>query len=158
MVDRRPTPVDPSQVVGHTSRYRIYWAETDAGGIVYHARYLDLAERGRTEWLHTLGYGQADMRETLGCVFAVRHAAVDFLRPGQLDDQVDIVTQLTELGRTSLTLAQAIKRGDTVLALVMVVLVCIDDQMRAVRIPDTVRTAVAQEQERLAEAAGRTDG
>lgn len=142
MVDRRPTPVDPAGVTGHTSRFRIYWADTDAGGIVYHARYLDLAERGRTEWLHTVGYGQAGMLEQLGCVFAVRHAAIDYLRPGKLDDLVDVVTQLTELGRTSLTLAQAIRRGEETLALVMAVLVCIDRDHRPVRIPDAIRRAV----------------
>lgn len=143
MADRRPTPVAPETVAGHSAEYRIYWAETDAGGIVYHARYLDLAERGRTEWLHTLGYGQADMLEDMGCVFAVRHAAVDFLKPGRLDDIVTVVTQLTELGRTSLTLAQAIRRGEETLALVMVVLVCIDRAQRPVRIPDAIRATVA---------------
>lgn len=142
MADRRPTPVDPATVAGHSARFRIYWAETDAGGIVYHARYLDLAERGRTEWLHTLGYGQAGMLEGLGCVFAVRHAAIDYLKPGRLDDLVDVVTQLTELGRTSLTLAQAIRRGEETLALVMAVLVCIDRDQRPVRIPDAIRDAV----------------
>ncbi|MBO8043078.1 YbgC/FadM family acyl-CoA thioesterase, partial [Pseudomonas aeruginosa] len=65
---------------------RIYWEDTDAGGVVYHARYVAFMERARTEWMRSLGYGQERMRAEHGMVFAVRSMQMDFIRPARLDD------------------------------------------------------------------------
>src|SRR5690606_20285001 len=69
---------------------RVYWEDTDAGGVVYHAQYLAFLERARTEWLRALGYGQEPLRVDHGLVFAVRAMRIDFRAPARLDDALDV--------------------------------------------------------------------
>jgi acyl-CoA thioester hydrolase len=85
---------------------RVYWEDTDAGGIVFYANYLKFFERARTEWLRHLGLGQQALRDQTGGVFVVSNAQLDFRRPARLDDQLVIHTQLVELGRASLLIHQ----------------------------------------------------
>jgi len=98
----------------HRWSLRVYWEDTDAGGIVYYANYLKFFERARTEWLRGLGLGQQALRERTGGMFVVSAAEVRYLRPARLDDRLDIRTRVRELGRASLTLhQQAWREGDT---------------------------------------------
>ena len=69
---------------------RVYWEDTDAGGVVYHARYLQFLERARTEWLRSCGYEQGHLSESIDMVFAVRNMNLDFLRPAKLDDLLTV--------------------------------------------------------------------
>lgn len=85
---------------------RVYWEDTDAGGIVFYANYLKFFERARTEWLRHLGLEQQRLREETGGFFVVTETQVRYLRPARLDDELRVSAQLTELGRASMTLQQ----------------------------------------------------
>ena len=89
---------------------RVYWEDTDAGGVVYHAQYLAFLERARTEWLRARGDGQQALRDEHDLVFAVRAMQVDFRQPARLDDALLVSVELRECRRASLVLAQAIDR------------------------------------------------
>ncbi|MEZ5607332.1 MAG: tol-pal system-associated acyl-CoA thioesterase [Burkholderiaceae bacterium] len=85
---------------------RIYWEDTDAGGIVFYANYLKFFERARTEWLRARGVQQQQLREQTGGMFVVSECAVKYLRAARLDDELVITARLEEAGRASLVLAQ----------------------------------------------------
>ena len=89
---------------------RVYWEDTDAGGVVYHARYVAFLERARTEWMRTLGYGQESLRTAHGLVFAVRAMEMDFRAPARLDDVLQVTVALRECRRASLVVDQAVER------------------------------------------------
>ena len=90
---------------------RVYWEDTDAGGVVYHAAYVCFLERARTEWLRSLGVSQHELREREDVVFAVRAMQLDFHAPARLDDVLDVELRLVELGRASVVFAQRIVRA-----------------------------------------------
>lgn len=91
---------------------RVYWEDTDAGGVVYHARYVAFLERARTEWLRALGHGQEALRDRFGLVFAVRSMQLEFLSPARLDDALEVDVDLRDCRRASAVFEQAIRRGD----------------------------------------------
>ncbi len=127
--------MDPTNDV-HTWPVRVYWEDTDAGGVVYYANYLKFLERARSEWLRALGIGQAELAGREGVVFVVRHVAADFLRPARFDDLLEIRSQLCELGGASLTLEQAVLRDATVLLTARVRIACVrSGDFRPARIP-----------------------
>jgi len=94
---------------------RVYWEDTDAGGIVFYANYLKFFERARTEWLRALGIGQQTLREQTGGMFVVSETQVKYLQSAKLDDLLRITAQLQTSGRASLTIAQQAWRGDQLL-------------------------------------------
>ncbi|MFZ2124516.1 MAG: tol-pal system-associated acyl-CoA thioesterase [Rhodoferax sp.] len=85
---------------------RVYWEDTDAGGIVFYANYLKFFERSRTEWLRARGISQQALRETTGGMFVVGEANVRFLKSARLDDELLVTTSLREAGRASMTIHQ----------------------------------------------------
>lgn len=85
---------------------RVYWEDTDAGGIVFYANYLKFFERARTEWLRSLGVGQQALREETGGMFVVSETAIKYHRPARLDDELLVTAKLQESGRASITIAQ----------------------------------------------------
>ena len=85
---------------------RIYWEDTDAGGIVFYANYLKFFERARTEWLRARGVQQQQLRERTGGMFVVSDAQLRYHRPARLDDELIVTAQLQESGRASLTIGQ----------------------------------------------------
>ena len=91
-------------------RVRVYWEDTDAGGIVFYANYLKFFERARTEWLRALGVEQQRLREAEGAMFVVSATDVRYLRPARLDDLLLVTAQVTDAGRASLTIAQSARR------------------------------------------------
>lgn len=91
---------------------RVYWEDTDAGGIVYHANWLRFLERGRTEWLRALGIDQRALDAATGIVFVVRDLQIDFVAPARLDDRLVVTVELLETRRASLTLAQQALAAD----------------------------------------------
>lgn len=93
---------------------RVYWEDTDAGGVVYHARYVAFLERARSDALRALGRGQQAMQQS-GLVFAVHSMQLDFLRPARLDDQLQVSAEVARLGRASVVFSQRILRGDELL-------------------------------------------
>lgn len=88
---------------------RVYWEDTDAGGVVYHAQYLAFLERARSEWLRARGKGQELLRREHDLVFAVRSMRIDFRKPARLDDALDVSVALRQCRRASLVIAQAIR-------------------------------------------------
>jgi acyl-CoA thioester hydrolase len=105
---------------------RVYWEDTDAGGIVFYANYLKFFERARTEWLRALGWQQQALREQQGLMCVVSQTAVRYLAPARLDDELQVSVQLGELGRASLVVAQQAWRGPTLLAEGTVRVACAD--------------------------------
>ena len=94
---------------------RVYWEDTDAGGVVYHAQYLAFLERARSEWLRAYGKGQQLLRIEHDLVFAVRAMRIDFRLPARLDDVLDVSVALRQCRRASLVIAQAIHRDGVLL-------------------------------------------
>ena len=129
----------PSETLLHLSTFRVYYEDTDAGGIVYYANYLRFAERARTEWLRSFGYDQSDLRATHNLLFAVRRVTVDYQAPARLDDMLEITTELTRLGGAALDMRQIIRHEGKTLAEVTVTLVAITPEGKVLRIPDGVR-------------------
>ena len=85
---------------------RVYWEDTDAGGIVFYANYLKFFERSRTEWLRTLGIEQQSLKDSTGCIFVVTETTLRYHRPARLDDELIVTTRMIETGRASMLLQQ----------------------------------------------------
>lgn len=119
---------------------RVYFQDTDAGGVVYHASYVNFMERSRTEWLRTFGYSNAGLMKELGVVFVVRSLKLDYLRPALLDDLVAVTSQIKDIGRSRLNIHQTVTRGDEVLVEGEVHLVCVNvETFKPVSLPDVLR-------------------
>ncbi|HEX3982158.1 MAG TPA: tol-pal system-associated acyl-CoA thioesterase [Acidisoma sp.] len=125
-------------IEGGIHRYpvRVYFEDTDAGGIVYHANYLRFAERARTEALRAMGLPHSEMMLRHGMIFVVRHAELDYQRPARLDDSLVIETTARSVGGASAKLRQRVLRGEEELVVVDVTLVSVREKTgRADRIP-----------------------
>ena len=90
---------------------RVYYEDTDAGGVVYHAQYVKFMERARTEWLRELGFDQRVLRETHNLLFVVRSMELDFQAPARLDDELIATAELIHCGKASFTFAQTVERN-----------------------------------------------
>ena len=123
----------------HVYPVRVYYEDTDAGGLVYHANYLKYAERGRTEMLRLLGINHSEMATRYGLGFAVRSCSIDFRRAARLDDTLEVRSRLVDLRGASVGVEQAVLRGAEVIADLMLRIVCLRAQGRASRIPESVR-------------------
>ncbi len=119
---------------------RVYFQDTDAGGVVYHANYLNFMERARTEWLRTHGYSNAGLMKEFGLVFVVRSFKLDYLKPALLDDLLDVTAQIKDIGRSRISLSQSVRRGDEVLTEAEVHLVCVSlESFKPVSVPEVLR-------------------
>ena len=94
---------------------RVYWEDTDAGGIVFYANYLKFFERARTEWLRSLGIEQQQLKDQTGGMFVVAETSVRYLRPARLDDELIVTATLEKAGRASMTIFQQALVKDTLL-------------------------------------------
>lgn len=129
--------------MGFSWPVRVYWEDTDAGGVVYYANYLKFMERARSEWLRALGFEQDALRDEAGVVFVVRRVEIDYLAPARLDDQLEVSVSLAEIGRASLGVQQTLTRGATRLVLAQVTLACVDATgFKPVRIPAPILQAL----------------
>ena len=113
-------------VPNHSFPIRVYYEDTDAGGVVYHANYIAFAERARTEWLRTLGFEQRALQRDHRLAFPVTRIHIDYLKPARLDDMLTVATWLTELGRATIRFRQEIRRGDAVLAKLDGAVACVE--------------------------------
>lgn len=109
----------------HHHTVRVYYEDTDAGGIVYHANYLRYAERARTEALRDLGVPHAEMLRDCNLMFVVRRVKVDYLRPARLDDSLDIITQVGNMRAGSVVLHQDVRGPAGSCAVLEVELACV---------------------------------
>jgi acyl-CoA thioester hydrolase len=105
---------------------RIYWEDTDAGGVVYYANYLKFMERCRTDWLRALGIDQSRLRSERRLQFAVISVAVDFLRPAVLNDEIVVTAELERFSGATISFKQTILRGETQLIDASTRVACID--------------------------------
>lgn len=123
----------------HHLEARVYYDDTDAGGVVYHANYLRFAERGRCEYLRSLGYDNNWMHKEFGLFLVARHVEIDYRASAVLDDLLDISTEVIEIGNTSMTIKHVLTCKDKVIVEMKIVLVAISGIGRASRIPPQLR-------------------
>jgi acyl-CoA thioester hydrolase len=124
---------------------RVYYEDTDAGGVVYYANYLKYLERARTEWLRHLGYEQDSLLETDRIVFPVRRVEIDYLKPARFNEELKVRTRLCRNGSARLEFEHHIEDGNgAVLCRALVTVVCGDaDDFRPRRIPDAISASIA---------------
>jgi acyl-CoA thioester hydrolase len=140
-----PTP--ESAPFRHT--VRVYWEDTDAGGVVFYANHLKFFERARTEWLRSLGFEQQRLRQQTGAIFVVSETRVRYHRPALLDDLLSISVEPREIGRASMLIKQAARRGGDLLAEGEIRIGCVDADsiangtFRPRRIPTELIAAIA---------------
>ena len=119
---------------------RVYFQDTDAGGVVYHASYVNFMERARTEWLRTHGYSNAGLMKEFGVVFVVRSLKLDYLKPALLDDLLEVTAQIKDIGRSRLNLLQTVRRDGEVLTEGEIHLVCVSmEGFKPVSVPEVLR-------------------
>lgn len=122
---------------------RVYYEDTDGGGVVYHANYLKFMERARTEWLRSLGFDQTALRHDPGVLFVVREVRLKYKKPASFNDALDVVTELSSSGRSLLEFRQVILRGHETLTEAAVEVVCVDaERFKPVAIPPKIREKI----------------
>ena len=121
-------------------RVRVYWEDTDGGGVVYYANYLKFMERARTEWLRAMGHSQGELAEQFGFVFAVVEVNVNYRRPARLDDELTVTCLPVPEGKASIRFRQVILKGDETLADGEVRVACVDAKsFRPRALPDFIK-------------------
>ncbi|MDV7271629.1 tol-pal system-associated acyl-CoA thioesterase [Thioclava sp. A2] len=127
----------------HEFQLRVYYEDTDLAGIVYYANYLKFIERGRSEWVRSVGVDQAALKRDHGIVFAVRRVEADYLRSAKFDDLLTVRTDLVAETGARITLDQSIWRGEERLFEAQVVLVCMTEEGSVARLPAEIRRKLA---------------
>jgi acyl-CoA thioester hydrolase len=118
MAEKMPAPF--------TWTVRVYYEDTDAGGIVFYANYLKFFERARTEWLRAAGVDQQALIERDGAAFVVKHASIDYHAPARLDDELTLTLRIEKLGRASVQFAQQAWKGELLLVEAQIKVGCVD--------------------------------
>lgn len=131
-----------SPQAAHIHPIRIYYEDTDAGGIVYYGNYLRFFERGRTEYLRAIGLEQTQIRAEHGLIFAVRSCDIEYLAPARLDNQVEVVTEITAIGASRLDMRQWVRHEDRLLTKARITVVAMGEDGKAKRIPDALREII----------------
>ncbi len=122
---------------------RVYYEDTDTGGVVYYANYLKFFERARTEWLRRFGLNQDKLAQEEGLIFVVRRALLDFVRPARLDDMLEVTVEPLKIARVYVDLAQEARCGTRVLARAEVRVACLNRRsFKPAAIPQVLRGAL----------------
>lgn len=122
---------------------RVYYQDTDSGGVVYHGNYLNFFERARTEWLRALGFDVNGLARTHDLLFIVRELSVNYLQPAIVDDLLSVTAGIAHLGRAQFTLEQCVRRHDSLLARGWVNLACVSaGGLKPVRLPADVHAVL----------------
>ncbi|MBV8469951.1 MAG: tol-pal system-associated acyl-CoA thioesterase [Pelomonas sp.] len=133
---------------------RVYWEDTDAGGVVFYANYLKFFERARTEWLRHLGFSQEAMRVEQGLMFVVSATSLKYLAPAKLDDWLDVSVNLQGTGRSTMVLFQQVHAGGRLLCEGEIRIACVDAQsFKPTRIAAPIAQKLAQKLAPLVHAA-----
>ncbi len=122
----------------HEFPIRVYYEDTDMGGVVYHANYLRYIERARSDWVRNLGNDQNAMREA-GVVWVVRRVEAEYLASAKFDDELVVETELVAITGVRLTMAQVIRRGSDTIFRASVTAVCVGSNGRPMRLPAEIR-------------------
>jgi acyl-CoA thioester hydrolase len=134
----------PPASLQHQVRYRVYWEDTDAGGVVYYGNYLRFLERARSDWLRSLGFAQHALQTQRGLVMVVAQFEARYLRPARLDDELVVRTWLPELGPRKMRLAQEVWCQDHLLLRASVVLIPVASAtLRSTRLPEDLLAALS---------------
>ena len=123
----------------HEVSYRVYYEDTDSGGVVYYTNYLKFAERARTELLRSLNINQSTLVQTDGILFVVRHVEMDLLKSATLDDLLNIKTTIEKLSGASVIMHQSIFCNDSVMCEIKVKIACVNAHISATRIPKKLK-------------------
>jgi acyl-CoA thioester hydrolase len=124
---------------------RVYYEDTDSGGVVYHSNYLNFMERARTEWLRSLGFVQTELRRTQGVIFVVREIGIKYHLPARFNDELQVHTELAGVGRSLLRFRQTIVLGNEILTEAEVQVVCIDaERFKPVALPSSIREKIME--------------
>lgn len=123
----------------HQLNLRMYYEDTDAGGVVYHANYLRYAERARSEFLYSIGLTNKGLIENEGIGIMIRHAEMDFKSPARLEDIITIHTKIDQIKGASMVMDQTIKRGDEILVGMKLQVVFVNRDLKPARLPDHLR-------------------
>ena len=126
----------------HEFKVRVYYKDTDAGGIVYHANYLNYGEMARIEFFRDLGFSTKHLAEEMDCQFVVRKCEVGYHAVANLEDELTVLSRVENIKRTSLTFKHLIYCEDNLICTMQVMLVCINKERKPVRIPDEVLAAL----------------
>jgi acyl-CoA thioester hydrolase len=127
-------------------RARVYWEDTDGGGVVFYANYLKYMERARTEWLRAMGHAQSELAEKFGFVFAVVEVKLNYRKPARLDDELIITCRPVPEGSASIRFQQLVKRADVVLVEGEVRVACVDARtFRPRRLPAFIATSFKED-------------
>jgi acyl-CoA thioester hydrolase len=129
----------------HVLPIRVYFEDTDCGGVVYHANFLKFCERGRSDFIRLLGIdaqGLANPEAGEPAIFVVRHVEIDYLKPGHMDDVLEIVTTCAEIGSASLKLRQDVMRDGTLIVRAVVTVVLVGRSGKPQRLGALVRNAL----------------
>lgn len=124
---------------------RVYYQDTDTGGVVYHGSYFNFMERARYEWLRDLGFTVDNMLQSHKMIFLIRSLSIEYFKPAHLDDLLDITVRVMEIGRSRITLQQQILREQKVLAEATVHAVCVGaETLRPISVPAALRQQIAE--------------
>jgi acyl-CoA thioester hydrolase len=133
----------------HIWRVRVYFEDTDAGGVVYHGNYLKFAERARTELMRAGGFDHSGLAKEHGVLIVVRDCTMEFIAPARLDDALEVRSQIVTIGGASLSIRQEVFRpmpetgGDKLLVRLELRLACIDREFRPARLPEALKRALS---------------
>lgn len=126
---------------------RVYYEDTDAGGVVFYANYLSFMERARTEWLRTLGYEQPEMAAKDGVLFVVHTVNIKYLKPSRFNDSLQVTVEVVNVGGSRIRFLQQVLRGDEEIARAEIGVVSVDtDAFRPARMPDELRATIEKRQ------------
>ncbi|MBT4933995.1 MAG: tol-pal system-associated acyl-CoA thioesterase [Rhodospirillaceae bacterium] len=126
----------------HVFPLRVYFEDTDAGGIVYYANYLKYAERARTEMLRTVGIESSKLMDEDNIALTVKTCSLDYLKPARLDEALEVHTCIEKVGGASLSGEQTIKRGEDDLVVIQIKLACMAMDGKPARLPGPVRSTL----------------
>ncbi|MBX3664054.1 MAG: tol-pal system-associated acyl-CoA thioesterase [Burkholderiales bacterium] len=122
---------------------RVYYEDTDAGGVVFYANYLSFMERARTEWLRALGFEQPEMAATHGVLFVVRAVNIEYLKPSRFNDSLQVTVEVVNVGGSRIRFLQKVLRGSEEIARAEVDVVCVGTgSFRPARMPRGVREKI----------------
>ena len=122
---------------------RIYFEDTDSGGVVYHSNYLKFMERARTEWLSALGIDQRHLKQDKHIIFVVHRIDIQYKLPARFNDNLIVKSELKDIGSSKIEFRQMIYRNDEMLIDASVDVACIDsEKFKPVRIPPTIKQAM----------------
>ena len=120
-------------------KFKIYYEDTDAGGVVYYANYLKFIERARSEIIKSLGFSNTNLMEKFNLFFIVKYCNINYKKPAKLEDELIVFTSVVSLSKTSLVMKQDVKRHDDLVAEAEICLVAVDMKGKPTKIPEELK-------------------